>query len=145
MKHQKIARTTLLVGTVLLLMLNSAWASAQQDAIETAATEQVESTVDAVTGSNDEEASTAGEEAGPAAEPGMDIPMDGTSLETWNASLEEVKEVGGIKAYNRIQDAFDYLLMFDVGAKNNPEILASRLNGLTGAEILKRVAYRRGR
>lgn len=136
MKDQTIARTTLIVGTVLLLTANSAWSSMAQEAVETTEPDKPVVAVDAVNG--DENAGTK-----PAAEvpAGMDIPMDGSSLEAWNASLEKVKEAGGPKAVGQIQDAFDYLLMFDIGAKNDPATLASRLDGLTGSQIVKRIGY----
>ena len=138
MKHQTIARTTLIVGTVLLLTANSAWSSVTQEAAEAADTDQPVAAVEAV---SDED--KAGSEPEVQERPGMDIPMDGSSLEAWNASLEKVKEAGGPKAVGQIQDAFQYLLTFDLGARNDPALLASRLNGLTGSEIVKRVGYSR--
>lgn len=145
MNYQKSARTTLVVGTLLLIAANPVWANVAQDAQENA--EAVQQTASAGMASGGDEMKAAVEDT-PAveAEPsGLDIPMDGSSLEAWNQSMEKVKEVGGPKEYGQLQDAFDYLLMFDIGAKNDPATLASRLNGLTGNEILKRVAYRKGK
>jgi hypothetical protein len=74
---------------------------------------------------------------------GLNIIMDGSSLEAYEQSLEKVRETGTEGEYQSLKDAFKYLLLFDLGAQGDPEILASRLNGLTGVEILSKVKYRR--
>jgi hypothetical protein len=141
MNYQKSARTTLVVGTLLLIAANPVWANVAQDAQESA-----EAVPHSIASGSDEMKAAAEDALAVEAEPsGLDIPMDGSSLEAWNQSMEKVKEVGGPKEYGQLQDAFDYLLMFDIGAKNDPATLASRLNGLTGNEILTRVAYRKGK
>jgi len=74
---------------------------------------------------------------------GLDIVMDGSSLEAYERSLESVRETGTESDYQSLKDAFKYLLLFDLGAQGDPEVLASRLDGLTGEEILSKVKYRR--
>ena len=146
MNNRKLAQATLVVGTLFFLTLTTpAWANAAQDPQEGAEAAQEADSAGLVSEGDETEAAIADAQDSQAEPTGLNIPMDGTSLEAWNQSMEKVKEVGGQREYNRLQDAFDYLLMFDIGAKNNPATLASRLNGLTGNEILKRVAYRKGK
>lgn len=145
MNYQKLARAALVVGTLFFVATNPAWANAGQDAQESADAAQKAVPVGPAGGSDEMKAAAEDALAGTQEPTGLDIPMDGTSLEAWNQSMEKVKEVGGPKEAARLQDAFDYLLMFDVGAKNDPATLASRLNGLTGNEILQRVMYRKGK
>ena len=159
MKTQKMAHATLLIGGLFFLTANSVWANAEQDVQESVEAAQQEASAGLVS-AGDEMQATAEEMQAPVEEmqvesedaqdgteepTGLNIVMDGSSLDAWNQSMEEVKEVGGPKEHAQLQDAFDYLLMFDIGAKNDPETLASRLDGLTGNEILKRVRYRKAR
>lgn len=74
---------------------------------------------------------------------GMEIPLDGTSLETWNASLAMVKRHTDEVNYVTLQKAINYLLLYDLGAKRSREKLAERLNGLNGYQVIERVGWRK--
>ncbi len=73
---------------------------------------------------------------------GLDIAMDGSSLEAFEKSMEKVRETGSEADYKSLKSALDYLLFYDLGAQNNREKLAARLDGKTGHEIVKRVKWR---
>ena len=139
MKQQRLILTALLAAPVFFMTPVSTWALAgQSEDPATAATSEAAATVSEIA----DEAGDAvnAESAGPN---GLDIVMDGSSLEAFEQSLEEVRKIGGEQDYLTLKAGFEYLLVFDIGAKNDPEILASRLDGLTGKEILARVRYRR--
>ena len=74
---------------------------------------------------------------------GMEIPLDGSSLEAFEASLARVKAHSTPEEYSGLVNAIDYLLIYDVGANRNRTMLASRLDGLTPVEVMQRVKYRR--
>ncbi|MEJ2384755.1 MAG: hypothetical protein P8Y54_10205 [Xanthomonadales bacterium] len=83
----------------------------------------------------------------PAVEPwdgdGLDIPLDGSSMEAWERSLLRVKAHSTPADYQLLLRAIDYLQVYDVGARGNREVLIQRLNGRTGREIVARVNWRR--
>ena len=91
-------------------------------------------------------AETASEEPAWAVEPwdgyGLEIPLDGTSMEAWERSLVSVKAYSEPADYKRLLGAIDYLLLYDVGARGQMDLLIKRLNGLTGYQILSRVGWR---
>ncbi len=74
---------------------------------------------------------------------GLDIVMDGSSLEAFEKSMERVKETGSESDYKTLEGAVDYLLFYDLGAQRNREKLASRLDGKTGHEIINKVKRRK--
>ena len=76
---------------------------------------------------------------------GLDMIMDGSSLEAFEKSMEKVRETGSEADYKSLRGAFDYLLFYDLGAQNNREKLAARLDGKTGYEIISRVKWRKSR
>ncbi len=77
--------------------------------------------------------------------PGMQVPVDGTSLKAFDASLEKIKEDSTESEYISLTGAIDYLLVYDLSAKRNRTKLAANLNGLTGAEIIAWVEKKKGR
>ena len=76
---------------------------------------------------------------------GLDMIMDGSSLEAFEKSMEKVRETGSEADYKSLKGAFDYLLFYDLGARHNREKLAARLDGKTGYEIIDRVKWRKSR
>lgn len=141
MKHLRIALKTTMVLLIVGFVSTPTWASVQtmmEENVPVAPESMPEGIVEETIEVIETEPET---DAEPAEPTGLDVVMDGTSMDTWNASLDEVQEIGGIKERGQVQDAFDYLLMFDIGAKGKPEVLASRLNGMTGREIVSRVKY----
>ncbi len=74
---------------------------------------------------------------------GMEIPLDGTSAETFEASLQMVKRHTDEDNYTTLRKAINYLLVYDLGAKRDMAKLASRLNGLNGYEVVAKVGWRK--
>jgi hypothetical protein len=73
---------------------------------------------------------------------GLDFPLDGTSMEAWERSLRTVEAHTEPGEYRMLLGAIDYLRVYDVGARGKMEILITRLNGLTGNQIISRVNWR---
>jgi len=74
---------------------------------------------------------------------GLDIALDGSSLEAFDKSLEKVKKTGSESDYTTLESAIDYLLLYEIGARGDRAKLASRLDGMTGQEILDKVDRQR--
>lgn len=96
--------------------------------------------------------SVSNETPAPAPEPiepwdgdGMDIPLDGSSLEAFNTSLARVKAHTNPSSYRTLVNAIEYLLFYDLGAKHDRTMLAARLDGLTGREVIDKVSWQRKR
>jgi len=77
-----------------------------------------------------------------APDPGMQIPVDGSSLDAFNASLETIKAQAQEPSYITLENAIQYLLVYDLTANRDMTKLAKNLDGLTGAEIVGRVKWR---
>jgi hypothetical protein len=74
---------------------------------------------------------------------GMEIPLDGSSLEAFEASMAEVKKHSKESTYTTLEGAIQYLLFYDLEVKRNKEKLAAKLDGLTGYEVIDRVKWRK--
>ena len=74
---------------------------------------------------------------------GMEIPLDGTSLTAFDASLAKVKRNTSESNYTTLENAIEFLLVYDLGAQRDRAKLASRLNGLTGYEVVAKVGGRK--
>jgi hypothetical protein len=77
--------------------------------------------------------------------PGMNIPFDGSSVEAFEESLETIKSETTASEFTTVQNGLDYLLVYDLGARRDPELLYKRLDGKTPAEMLKMVKWKTGR
>ena len=78
---------------------------------------------------------------GPKYSAGMQIPVDGTSLETFEESLAEIKNKATAEEYQTLENAIQYLMVYDLSAKRDKAKLAANLNGQTGEEIVGRVRW----
>ena len=76
-------------------------------------------------------------------DPGMHIPLDGSSLEAFDASLELIKKKSTAKDYTSLVNSIDYLLIYDLSARHDRARLAANLNGMTGKEVIEQVDWRR--
>jgi len=76
---------------------------------------------------------------------GMSIPFDGSSTEAFNASLDKIKAETTDAEFTTVQNALDYLLVYDLGSRGDPEALYERLDGTTPAEMVKMVKWKTGR
>jgi hypothetical protein len=74
---------------------------------------------------------------------GMEIPLDGSSLEAFDASLARVQAHVTEKEYKSLTNAIDYLLLYDLAAEFDMTKLASRLDGKTPREVKALVKWRR--
>ena len=74
---------------------------------------------------------------------GMEIPMDGSSMEAWNRSLARVEAHTDEKTFITFENAIDYLLVYDLASYKDMNKLIKRLDGLTGYEIMSRINWRK--
>jgi len=74
---------------------------------------------------------------------GMDIPLDGSSLEAFERSLARVEAHTSPSNYTTLTNAIDYLLVYDLSAQRDKARLAANLDGLTGNEIVAKVSWRK--
>ena len=74
---------------------------------------------------------------------GMEIPLDGTSLEAFDKSLARVKAHTSPEAYTTLVNAIDYLLVYDLASKNDKATLAAHLDGMTGKQVVDQVKWRK--
>lgn len=74
---------------------------------------------------------------------GMDIPLDGSSLEAFEKSLARVQAHTSASSYTTLINAIDYLLVYDLSANRDKAKLAANLDGLTGREVVDRVSWRK--
>ena len=134
MKQNRLAIAVLITVPLLLLATFSAQSETEQSGNEAGATAMEKSTAEDAVDSEDKAEAT-----------GLDIVMDGSSLEAFEKSMEQVKETGTAEEYRALESAIDYLLIYDLSAKRNMEKLIERLNGRTGHEIIKRVGWGKSR
>lgn len=73
---------------------------------------------------------------------GMDIPVDGSSLEAFNKSLEKIRENATDSQYTTLKNAIQYLLLYDLGIRSDRTKLAAKLDGMTGHEIVDKIKWR---
>jgi len=73
---------------------------------------------------------------------GMKLPLDGSSLEAFEASLAKVERNTSPNTYETLENAIDYLVVYDLGAKRSRETLAARLDGMNGYDVIKKVGWR---
>ena len=131
MKQSKLAGTVLVAVPLIFLAAFTAWADPEQAADEnTMPATEASTPVDAVGSAEVADAT------------GLDIVMDGSSLEAFEKSMEQVKETGTAVEYKSLTGAIDYLMLYDIGARRNMKTLASRLDGLTAYEVVERVKWR---
>jgi hypothetical protein len=74
---------------------------------------------------------------------GMDIPLDGSSLEAFEKSMARVKAHTKPASYTTLVNAIDYLVVYDLAAKRDKAKVVSHIDGLTGHEVIQRVARQR--
>ena len=74
---------------------------------------------------------------------GMQIPLDGSSMEAWNKSLARVKAYSSEDNYITLENSIKYLLMYDLNSYRDMDKLIVRLDGMTGYEIIGKVGWRK--
>ena len=73
----------------------------------------------------------------------MELPLDGSSLDAWDASMARVKRHSTEANYTTLENAIDYLLVYDLEVRRDKKKLAAKLDGLTGYEVIARVKWRK--
>lgn len=73
----------------------------------------------------------------------MEIPLDGSSMESWERSMARVKAHSDPDSYTSLQSAIQYLLTYDLSARSDMNKLIANLDGLTGYQVLSRVKWRK--
>jgi hypothetical protein len=74
---------------------------------------------------------------------GLDLPVDGSSLEAFNKSLEIIKETATESQYKTLENAIEYLLVYDFAVKQDRTKLAAKLDGMTGWQIIDKIKWRK--
>jgi len=74
---------------------------------------------------------------------GMDIPLDGSSLEAFDKSLARVKAHTSPSSYTTLINAIDYLMVYDLSARRDRSTLAANLDGLTGRQVVDKVSWQK--
>lgn len=69
----------------------------------------------------------------------MDIPMDGSNVESFTAGLERVEKEGSETQYRSIMSALSYMRFYDIGANREWAKVYANLDGLSPNEILQKV------
>ena len=75
---------------------------------------------------------------------GMRIPVDGSSLESFDQSLAAIKVKTTADEYAALTNAIDYLLVYNLSAKQDRAKLAQSLNGKTGEQIVNEANANQG-
>jgi hypothetical protein len=81
-------------------------------------------------------------DADPDWSPGMYLPFDGSSVDAFNGSLEAIQEQSTEAEFTTLKNALDYLLVYDLAARRDPEVLYERLNGKTPADVIGMVKWK---
>jgi len=74
---------------------------------------------------------------------GLDIPIDGSSMDAFNASCARIKAYSTPEEYRAFQNALDWHLTYDLAARKQMELLVPRLDGKTPRELLDTVRWRK--
>lgn len=67
----------------------------------------------------------------------MDQPVNFSTPEDVENSLQKVRDQAGDTAYTNVNNAMKYVLYYDLSLKNNKEKMYKKLNGKTPSEIIQ--------
>jgi hypothetical protein len=121
MKHYQNTFGVLITATLFLLAAGPVWAD-QESAGESDSTPAVEDVAEAT---------------------GLDIVLDGNSLASFEKGLAEIKGTCTSNEYLTLERSIQFLMFYDIAAKRDKEKLAKRLDGMTGRQIVEKVAKQR--
>lgn len=74
---------------------------------------------------------------------GMEIPLDGSSLDAFETSLARVQAHTSPENYTTLENAIKYLMLYDLSVKRDKAMLAQKLDGKTPYEVLEQVQWRK--
>lgn len=66
----------------------------------------------------------------------MNLPVDFSSPEAVEKTMQDIRETEGDKAYNRLKNTMQYMLVYDLSVGHNEEKLHKKLDGMTPDEII---------
>lgn len=66
----------------------------------------------------------------------MSQPVDFSTPESVETTLQNIREQAGAKAYRQLDGAMKYILYYDLSVKNNKDILYKKLDGKTPEQII---------
>ena len=69
----------------------------------------------------------------------MNQPVDFSSPEAVEKTLQNIREKEGGKAYNQLKNAIQYIMVYDLSVGNNKEKLYKKLNGRTPEQIIAKM------
>lgn len=69
----------------------------------------------------------------------MNQPVDFSSPEAVEKTLQDIRDKEGDKAYSQLDNAMKYLMVYDLSVSNNKEKLYEKLNGMTPEEIIAKM------
>lgn len=69
----------------------------------------------------------------------MSQPVDFSTPENVEKTLQGIREKEGDKAYNQIKNAMQYLMVYDLSVGNNEEKLYKKLDGRTPEQIIAKM------
>jgi nucleoid-associated protein YgaU len=136
----KLRNLTTLLASAAILAFNTACAETEDEAPQATAAAPTETAL-----AEAAPAEAASAEAPAQARAGMHVPVDGSSLEAFENSLEQIKDQVTAAEYTTLTNAIDYLLVYDLTAKRDRTKLAANLNGLTAEQIIEKVQWRKGK
>ena len=127
---KKLFTTFSIVSMTLILV--PACAEQNADAETVKSTTQIEETSNASTEA--EAAETSGEQVSV-----MDLPVDFSSPEKVEESIEKVREQAGDDAARELSNALGYILAYDLSVGANKEKMYKKLNGRTPNAIISKM------
>jgi hypothetical protein len=74
---------------------------------------------------------------------GMEIPLDGSSLEAFETSMARVQAHTSPENYTTLENAIEYLLLYDLSARKDKARLAQHLDGKTPYQVIDMVQWRK--
>lgn len=119
-------RLTIISGGIMAIFLVTACAEESKDVSEVTTTEEntapgIQQPV--VTGYQDDSV--------------MNQPVDFSTPENVEKTLQNIREKEGDKAYNELKNTIQYLLFYDLSVGNNKQKLYKKLNGQTPEQIIR--------
>jgi succinate dehydrogenase/fumarate reductase flavoprotein subunit len=69
----------------------------------------------------------------------MNQPVNFSTPEDVEKTLQNIREKEGGKAYNQLKNAMQYLMVYDLSVGNNEEKLYKKLNGRTPEQIIAKM------